>query len=496
MREHDHTRVAAVCVSRPVQPKFRLPFTRHTGALEKQPDRRTTVPGMDASLTDDDIAYSGVAGRRELLRHGRASAVELLEASLARIARLDPQLGAFRRLLGTARAEAEAADAALARGDDRPLLGIPVAVKDSVAVAGQPASMGTSSPQPPAGADAEVVHRLRAAGAVVVGTTNLPELALWPFTESTSFGQTRNPWSVAHTPGGSSGGSAAAVASGMVAAAHASDGGGSIRVPAACCALVGLKPGVGLVSLAPDTEHWHGLSSAGCLTRTVADTATVLSVLAGTPFPLVDPGPLRLAWSVATAVPQTVHPEVLAALRSTLDTLRDLGNEVVEADPSFAGVQESFLVRYARGVADDLAGLVDPSVTERRTRVVAAVGRRVPDRALARARRLGREAAGRLAVLPGGADVLITPTMAAPPAEVGSLVGLRTIALAARRVPFTPVWNVTGQPAVSVPAGWTAQGLPLAVQLVGAPGSEALLLSVAAQLEAATAWPQRRPPMG
>ena len=453
-------------------------------------------PLVDASLTEDDIAYAGVAGRRELLRSGRATAVELLGASLARIARLDPQLGAFRRLLPTARAEAEAADAALARGDDRPLLGIPVAVKDSVAVAGHPASMGTRSPQGPATADAEVVRRLRAAGAVVVGTTNLPELALWPFTESASFGQTRNPWSLAHTPGGSSGGSAAAVASGMVAAAHASDGGGSIRVPAACCALVGLKPGVGVVSLAPEVEHWHGLSSAGCLTRTVADTATVFAVLADAPFVVTDPGPLRVAWSSATAVPQAVDAVVLAALESTVDTLRGLGHELVAADPSFAGVQESFLLRYARGVADDLARLADPSVTELRTRVVAAVGRRVPDRALARARRLGREAAARLAVLPGGADVLITPVVAAPPAEVGSLTGLRTIALASRRVPFTPVWNVTGQPALSVPAGWTENGLPLAVQLVGAPGAEALLLSVAAQLEAVTGWPGRRPPLG
>jgi amidase len=452
--------------------------------------------GVDPTLTEDDIAYSGVAGRRELLRTGRASAVELLEASLRRIARLDPELGAFRRLLPTARAEAEAADAALARGDERPLLGVPVAVKDSVAVAGHPASMGTRSPQPPATVDSEVVRRLRAAGAVVVGTTNLPELALWPFTESASFGQTRNPWSPAHTPGGSSGGSAAAVASGMVAAAHASDGGGSIRVPAACCALVGLKPGVGLVSLAPDTEHWHGLSSAGCLTRTVADTATVLSVLVGAELAVTDPGRLRVAWSTAAVVAQSVHPDVLAALRSTVAALGELGHDVVEADPSFSGVQESFLVRYAAGVADDLARLVDPSVTERRTRVVAAVGRRVPRPLLARARRLGREAAQRLAVLPGGADVLLTPVMAAPPAEVGSLTGLRTIALAARRVPFTPVWNVTGQPALSVPAGWTAGGLPLAVQLVGAPGSEALLLSVAAQLEASAGWPDRRPPLG
>lgn len=448
---------------------------------------------MDATLTDDDIAYAGIAGRRDLLRAGRVSAVELLEHSLARIARLDPQLGAFRRLFPTARAEAEAADAAIARGEDRPLLGVPVAVKDNLAVQGHAPSQGTASPEPAAARDAEIVRRLRAAGAVVVGSTNLPELALWPFTESKAFGQTRNPWDLRYTPGGSSGGSAAAVAAGLVAAAHATDGGGSIRIPAACCALVGLKPGRGFVSLAPDVEHWHGLSSAGCLTRTVEDTATVLAVLQDNPLPLADPGPLRIAWSVATPLPQPVDPRVVAALHDVLSTLRELGHTVEAGDPSYTGVQESFLVRYAKGVADDLARLADPTVTESRTRLVAAIGRALPARLLARARRVGDDAAARLGTLPGGADVLVTPTLAGLPARVGALTGLGTIALAGRRVPFTPAWNVTGQPAMSLPAGWTPEGLPLAVQLIGAPGSEALLLSLGAQLERVRRWPQRRP---
>ncbi len=449
---------------------------------------------MDERLTEDDVAYAGVTGRRELLRAGRVSSVELLEASLARTRRLDPELGAFRRLFASAHDEAAAADEAIAAGVDGPLLGVPVAVKDNVAVAGHPASYGTRSPEPVARQDAEVVRRLRAAGAVVVGATNLPELALWPFTESASFGLTRNPWSLGHTPGGSSGGSAAAVAAGLVAAALAGDGGGSIRIPAACCALVGLKPTAGLVSLAPHAEHWHGLSSAGCVTRTVQDTVAVLSVLQDAPLALAETGPLRIGWSTATPLPQPVDPVVVAALHRVLEVLRAAGHTVVQADPSYAGVQESFLVRYGRGVADDLAALADPSVTEPRTRAVAAVGRRLPDRLLERARRLGREAADRLAVLPGGADVLVTPTMAGPPPRVGSLTGLRTLALAARRVPYTPPWNVTGQPAVSVPAGWTPDGLPLAVQLVGPPASESLLLSLAAQLEQVLRWPERRPP--
>jgi amidase len=443
-------------------------------------------------VDDTDIAFAGVNGQRALLRDGTVSSTQLLEISLARIRRLDPQIGAFRTLFDTARGEAEAADAAIARGEDRPLLGVPVAVKDNLAVAGQAPALGTGSPQPVATEDAEIARRLRAAGAVLVGATHLPELALWPFTESQTFGATRNPWDLDRTAGGSSGGSAAAVAAGLVAAAHGSDGGGSIRIPAACCGLVGLKPTRDLVSLAPDTEHWHGLSVAGCLTRSVEDTVTVLNVLQDTPLALTDPGPLRIAWSLKTPVPAPVDPAVKAALHEVVRRLSRLGHDLVAADPSYRGVQESFLVRYATGAADDLAALADPSRTEPRTRAVAALGRRLRGRPLARARRLGEQAAQRLATLPGGADLLITPTLGTLPRPIGALTGLKTLALAGRHVPFTPTWNVTGQPALSVPAGLSRDGVPLAVQLIGPPGAEALLLSVAAQLQD---WTGRRPPV-
>ena len=443
-------------------------------------------------MDDESIAFAGVNGQRALLRDGIITSVQLLELSLSRIARLDPQLGAFRTLFASAPGEAQAADAAIARGEDRPLLGVPVAVKDNIAVAGHAPSQGTGSPEPPATADAEIVRRLRAAGAVIVGSTNLPELALRPFTESKTFGATRNPWSLAHTPGGSSGGSAAAVAAGLVAAAHATDGGGSIRIPAACCGLVGLKPGRGLVSLAPDTDHWFGLSSAGCLTRSVEDTVTVLNVLQDTPLQVDVPSALTIAWSSKPPSPGAVHPDVVAALAAVVERLNELGHTTVAADPSYRGVQESFLVRYAAGVAQDLNRLADPAVTEPRTRLVAALGRRLAGRPLARALRLGEQAASRLAVLPGGADILLTPSLATPPRRVGSMTGRRTLLLAGRHVPFTPTWNVTGQPAMSIPAGFTTDGLPLAVQLIGAPGSEQLLLSLAAQLQD---WTDRRPPI-
>jgi len=445
-----------------------------------------------------EVAYAGVIGQRALLRAGALTAVELLDVCLDRIDRYDGRLGAFRTVFrDRARAEAEAADAS---GGDRPLLGIPIAVKDNVAVAGHAPSMGTGSPEPVAARDAELVRRLRAAGAVIVGTTRLPELALWPFTESATWGATRNPWSPDRTTGGSSGGSAAAVAAGMVPAATASDGGGSIRIPAACCGLVGLKPQRGRVPLGATSEdaaeHWHGLSVAGVLTRTVADTALLLDVLTAGELAVDvshETGPLRVAWTVKGAVPTPVDPAVRVGLETVLDALRGLGHSVVESAPSYAGVQESFLTRYARGVRDDLVRLVDPSATEQRTRAVAAMGSKMPDALLTRARRLGDDAAQRLSRLPEGADVLVLPTIPHPPLAVGSMTGLRTLALAGRVTPFTAPWNVTGQPALSIPSGLSDDGLPVAVQLVGRPGEEEVLLQLAAQLEQRLDWTARRP---
>jgi amidase len=454
---------------------------------------------VDGTLSPADVAYAGVLGQRALLRDRRLTAAELLEICLDRIDRYDGALGAFRTVFrDRARAEAAAADRS---GADLPLLGIPVAIKDNLPVEGAAASMGTGSPEPVATRDAELVRRLRAAGAVVVGTTRLPELALWPFTESPSGGATRNPWSPSHTPGGSSGGSAVAVAAGFVAAAHATDGGGSIRIPASCCGLVGLKPQRGRVpfGLTGDEDHWHGLSVAGVLTRTVADTAAVLAVLTeGGLAPDVgeDPGPLQVAWTLKGAAPTPVDPQVRTALHRVLDALHGLGHTVRQVEPAYAGISESFLTRYARGARDDLVRLVEPKATEPRTRAVAALGARMPDGLLARAHRLGAEAAARLATLPGDADVLVLPTIPHPPLPIGALTGVRTLALAGRVTPFTAPWNVTGQPALSLPAGFSDEGLPLGVQLVGRPDQEALLLRVAHRLEQVLGWPERRPPLG
>src|SRR3954469_21755028 len=283
---------------------------------------------MDSALDPVDVAFAGVAVQRALLREGRVTATELLRICLDRIALYDGTLGAFRTVFAEqAAAAATAADEALGAGDDRPLLGVPIAVKDNVPGEGHAPAMGTGSPEPAAPRDAELVRRLRAAGAVIVGTTNLPELALWPFTESVTFGVTRNPWDPGRTPGGSSGGSGAAVAAGLVALATASDGGGSIRIPAACCGLVGLKPQRGRIPLGvagDESEHWHGLSCAGALTRTVADHAVLLDVLTGGGLAVDvddDPGPLRVGWTVKGGAPTPVDADVRASLEKVLGIL-------------------------------------------------------------------------------------------------------------------------------------------------------------------------------
>ena len=230
-----------------------------------------------------DLAYAGIARQAEMIRDGEVSSVELVGVYLERIARLNPVLNAFRSVLEErVRLEAEQADARRAGGDHRPLLGVPIAVKDDIDLAGEPTRWGTNANDRPVEQDAEVVRRLREAGAVIIGKTNVPELTIWPFTETATWGATRNPWDLQRTPGGSSGGSGAAVAAGLVGAALGSDGAGSIRIPAAWCGLFGLKPQRGRVSVAPRSRAWYGLSVNGVLARRVADTALFHDVASGT----------------------------------------------------------------------------------------------------------------------------------------------------------------------------------------------------------------------
>jgi amidase len=452
-----------------------------------------------------DLAYAGIARQAELVRSGAVTARELVELSLARIARLDPTVNAFRSVRGVrALAEADAAQGRLREGETAPLLGVPIAVKDNMDLAGELTTHGTGVVGDPAAADCEVVRRLRAAGAIVVGQTNMPELALWPqLTESRTWGATRNPWDPQRSTGGSSGGSAAAVAAGMVAGALGSDGGGSIRIPSSASGLFGLKPQRGRIPLAPDDDHWLGLSCFGPMTRTVADAALLLGVLADATAEYAQaassaPTRLRIAVSTKPTLPAKPKAAAREAVASTADVLRSLGHVVRERDPDYGQVQPLFGPRYARGAWLDAQRLGHRAELERRTRGIVRVGARM-ERLAARARAKEAARAARINAIFDEHDVLMTPVTAAAPLPVGRYDGagaVRAFLGAGEFACYTAVWNVTGQPAASVPAGLDADGMPMAVQLVTPPDDEATLLALAAQLEQTRPWAHRRPQVG
>jgi len=468
---------------------------------------------MDAS----ELAYAGIARQAALIAAGEVSSRELVELYLERIARLDGRLNSFRVVLGErVLLEAGQADARRGAGAGRPLLGVPIAVKDDIDVAGELTTYGTNATGGPARADAEVVRRLREAGALIIGKTNVPEMTLWPFTETATYGATRNPWDTQRAPGGSSGGSAAAVAAGLVGAALGSDGAGSIRIPAAWCGLFGLKPQRGRVSMAPQSRGWHGLSVKGVLCRSVADTALFHDVASGAidtdadsaPTPEIPfaqaaatpPARLRIAYSrrIPPGVISSLSADVERALAETVDLLRSLGHEVSEHDPEYGlDAIPAVLARYLRGVHDDAAALAHPERLERRTRGMARMGALITPALLERSMAGEQALTARVSALLQDHDVLLTPTTATGPPQIGQLNGrgaLWTLNAVAGMVPFTGIWNVTGQPAASVPAGMGSDGLPRAVQLVGRPGEEATLLSLSAQIESERPWAGERPP--
>jgi amidase len=449
-----------------------------------------------------DTAYAGVAGQADLLRTGAITSSDLVELLLERIDRAQPVLNPFRAVLADdARREAAAADEARRGGDSRPLLGVPIAVKDNVPVAGQRALFGTGSPEPVATADDELIRRLRAAGCIVLGLTQLPELALWTATESAHHGITRNPWSHRYVPGGSSGGSAVAVAAGLVPAAHGTDSLGSIRLPASACGLVGLKPTHGLVPMGPDPDHWHGLSHAGFLTRSVIDTAWLLDAATGSGTAYTAalreaPATLRVAASAKPSAPARVDRQVRAVLDTAVELLRRLGHDIAWQNPPYGSVGTGNTVRYLAGMAADLGNLADPGATERRSRVLAAMGRRIPHRTVERARDQGEAFAARMEDFFSRHDVLVTPTTPLLPVKAGSIVGRNvasTVAVMAPRAAYTGPWNGSGLPAVSVPIGQSGDGVPIGVQLVGPRNSESMLLALANSLEPVVGWTKRRP---
>ncbi len=451
----------------------------------------------------EELAFAGVVRQAELIRSGELSSRELVELCLTRIDRFDPELNAFRTVMAErALADAGQADGRRGAGDDRPLLGVPIAVKDTEDVAGETTAIGTAAHGGRAERDNDFVSRLRAAGAVIIGKTNLPELAIMGATEGPAFGVTRNPWNTDRTPGGSSGGSGAAVAAGLCAAATASDGAGSIRIPASCCGLVGLKPQRDRISLAPLDEHWYGMSVLGFVTRTVTDTALLLDSTAQQPGHYLEaarsaPGRLRIAMSLKPPAPARVDAQVKDSVRAVADALRSLGHDVSERDPEYKRASDSATIRYLSGIAHDGERVPRPERLQRRTRGFIRIGK-AGRRLLARARRSEAGHAARINEIFADHDVLLTPVAARPPVRAAQWEGMsaaRTLLEMAAVYPFTGVWNMTGQPAISVPGSPARDGLPIGAQLIGPPESEGRLLSLAAQLEGVLRWPDRRPPL-
>jgi len=478
-------------------------------------------------MNDGSLAFLDATAQAELVRRGEIRPAELVDAAIARIERLNPTLNAvIHPLFEKARARAGAVD--LPHG---PFRGVPFLMKDMFGyTAGDPYHMGLrllrdrnfTVPH-----DTHLAAKLRGAGLVFLGRTNTPELGTLPTTEPDAYGPTRNPWDTARTTGGSSGGSAAAVASGMVAAAHANDGGGSIRIPASACGLVGLKPSRGRTSFGPDIgEAFGGLVAEGVVSRSVRDTAAFLDVVAGAmpgdPYTAPAPAapflaaigrdPTHLRVGLHTAAPCgicTIHPDCIAAAEETAQVLESLGHDVERSHPSALDepdMWQHFTTMYATHHArlhDLLAVLTDvrlgPGDVDAINWTLAEMGR-----TMSAAQYLftidwlhgyGRRMAS---WWEGGFDLLLTPTLTEPPPPLGSFAaalddpaaaGFRAQQFASLTLPF----NMTGQPAISLPLHWNDDGLPIGVQLVAAYGREDLLLRVGAQLERARAWAHRRP---
>jgi amidase len=472
-------------------------------------------------MTTRDLMFAPATELAAMVRSGEVSASELVQTSLERIEELNPALNAFVEV-DSERALATAAQ--IGPGDERPFAGVPIAIKNNRPVKRLRLTYGCSlMAEHVAAYDHNITRRLREAGFVIVGTTTLPEYGILPVSEARLFGPTRNPWDLARTPGGSSGGAAAAVAAGIVPVAHGNDGGGSIRIPAACCGLVGLKPARGRISPAPELGD-SSLGIDGVLTRTVADTAAILDVLEGyetgdatwapppaEPFAVAaraNPGKLRIAATTLPPVPDAVVDPICArAVDDASELLRSLGHDVEEVEPPWqaAGLQELFGMVFSNHIAlsiaysGNVAGRA-PSAEDMEPMswaihsMIEKLGA-VPGMAAA----VGLQSfARKLVAFLDPYDILLTPALAERPLPIGTLDTaapdpMSTFSRSGLFTPFTPVFNATGQPGVSLPLYEGEDGLPLGVQLVGRPAGEAQLLALAAQVEAVQPWAGRRP---
>ena len=474
-------------------------------------------------MPDSDLMFRPATELASMVRSGEVSARELVQTALDRIEQLNGELNAFVDLDPEG---ALAAADAVRPGDERPFAGVPTAIKNNRPVRGMRLTYGCELMEDYIpDYDHNVTRRLRDAGFISVGTTTLPEYGILPTTEARLFGPTRNPWDTNRTPGGSSGGAAAAVASGMLPVAHGNDGGGSIRIPAACCGLVGLKPARGRISAAPELGD-SALSIDGVLTWTVADTAAILDVLAGyepgdaTWAPPPDeafavaagrtPRALRIAATTFSPVDDAVvDPMCAQAVADASELLRSLGHEVEEVEPPWQdeGTREIFGAVFSNHIALSIAysGTIagrEPTAADMEPMswaifsmikgldAIGSLAAGVQLQAIAR----------QLVAFLLPYDVLLTPALAERPLPLGTLdtaapEPLATFTRSALFTPFTPIFNATGQPGISIPLYEGDDGLPLGVQLVGRPVAEGELLALAAQMEAARPWADRRPPI-
>ncbi len=480
-------------------------------------------------MAEDDLMFRPASELAAKVRSGEISARELVQCSLDRIEELNPAVNAFVDVDGE---RALLAAEEIGPGDERPFAGVPIAIKNLRAVKGLRLTYGCSlMADYVSDYDHNATRRLRQAGFVIVGTTTLPEYGILPTSEARLFGPTRNPWDGQRTSGGSSGGAAAAVAAGMVPVAHGTDGGGSIRIPAACCGLVGLKPSRGRVSPAPELGE-SALSVDGVLTRTVAETAAILDVLAGyevgdatwapppaEPFAvaaqraptsaIAEPGAgLRIAVTTLPPVPDAVvDPICSRAVSETVELLRSLGHDVEEVDPPWQadGLGELFgavfSIQIARSIAASgtLAGR-EPTAQDMEPMSWAIFSMVQSLNAVQGAGVVAQLQAftRRLISFLEPYDALLTPALAERPLALGTLDTaapdpMATFTRSGRFTPFTPVVNASGQPAISLPLFQGEDGLPLAVQIVGRPAGEEALLALATQLESAHPWADRRP---
>jgi amidase len=429
------------------------------------------------------------------------------ERALAAIEERNPALNAF-SVVRTDQARQEARFLELGQGETRgPLYGVPVAIKEELDVAGCVTTFGGRGNSTPAAEDGEVVRRLRAAGAVVVGKTHMPEFGSWPYTESVAHGYTRNPWRPSFSPGGSSGGSAVAVATGMVPVALGGDGGGSIRIPSSFCGVFGLKPQRGRVTSAPHPHLWWALGTAGPLTRTVLDSAVVYDVIRGhlpvdrwragevgsfTEAARRAPGPLRIGWSVASPTKGVrPHDDHVAAVRETARLLSDLGHQVHEVDPHYPDITAAFVPQFFAGIRTEADAVEHYDRLERRTRETYRLGTWVTPKVLDGALKMTERVSQKANRVFDEVDVLLTPVTANRPPRVGVLDRIGSVRASLKSTPaiaYAAIWNVAGNPACSIPSGTGSDGLPVGVQLVGPTDGEEILFALAAQVEHARPW--------